>query len=118
MAKISPILSTYFDELPKKMRNKLLLNLSEKENGAMLVALAIKIHFDKIPKDVRNNSLLKLSEIKTGKILEVISAVKKNFLKLPENVRNKLLIKFSENKFCTFKVVELIRNILRISLKI
>lgn len=107
---ISPILSTYFDELPKKMRNKLLLKLSEKENGAMLVALAIKIHFDKIPENVRNSSLLKLSEIKTGEILEVISALKKNFLKLPENVRNKLLIKFSENKFCTFEVVELIRQ--------
>lgn len=57
---ISPILSTFFDELPKKMRNKLLLNLSEKVNGAMLVALAIKINFVKMPEDVRHNSLLKL----------------------------------------------------------
>jgi hypothetical protein len=77
-----------FDELPDNVRN-LLFKLSEIDEVAFDVALAVTDNFDKIPNDVGNKLLLILSE-KNGAAEVVAGFVADNFDKCPDNVRNLL----------------------------
>ena len=84
----------YITRINREIFSKLLLKLSEKDDAAMCVALAVGENFDRLPEDVRN-LLFKLSEKDDATASGVAWAVAYNYDKLPEDVRD-LLFKLAE----------------------
>jgi AAA+ superfamily predicted ATPase len=79
----------YISRINRDIFSELLFKLSEKDEAAGAVALAVAENFDKLPEDVRTNLLFKLAEKdEAAWVLEL--AVADFFDKLPEDVRNLL----------------------------
>ncbi|MFZ2412523.1 MAG: hypothetical protein WAW23_13205 [Candidatus Methanoperedens sp.] len=92
---VSRTVAKHFDKFSKKVRHKLLFNLSEKGDAAIYTARTIANNFDKLPSNVRNEVLLKLSK-KFG--LSVLSSFKNHeFEKLPTDVKNVLILKYNKH---------------------
>jgi hypothetical protein len=85
-----------FTRINKEIFSKLMLKLSEKDEAAWAVALAVAANFDKLPDDVRNRVLFKLSE--NDKVASNLGwSIILNSSELPDDVRNRVLFKLSEN---------------------
>jgi hypothetical protein len=84
----------YFYEIPEEVKNKLLLQLAEKDEAAWYVAHFIAGNFNTLPEEVRN-LLFKLAE-RDGAAESVAWAVKDKFNTLPEDVKNRLLQTLAE----------------------
>ena len=92
----------FITRINREIFSKLLLKLSENDEAAGTVALAVADNFDKLPEDVRN-LLFKLSENDEAAWV-VAWAVAGNYDKLPENIRN-LLFKLSGKDDAAWNVV-------------
>lgn len=78
-----------FREVPKTIRNKVLVKLADNESAAELVAKIIFEYFNIIPDKIRNRLLVKLAD-KDSAAKGVAEAVAENFDKLPDKVMNLL----------------------------
>jgi hypothetical protein len=86
-----------FDRLPANVRNRLLVQLSEKEGiAASPVASSLRENFHKLPKKMRYELLRTLSD-NDETAFEVAHTVVENFDYIPQNVRG-ILFKLSEKE--------------------
>lgn len=76
----------YFDELPKKIRNKLLRKLSKKSEAVRGVIWTVATHFNELPMDIKK--LLFIFLLKSDTRRDVIRAIEHNSERFPQFVRN------------------------------
>jgi len=103
---ISCSISNYFDKLPEKGRDELLVKLSEKDHSG--IAWTITTHFSKVSKELQN-LLLELSE-KDDAAIQIGLAIVHNFDQLPIVLRNKFLFEFVEKNQATEILAKGIRD--------